>query len=496
MTKNPKKCNRPSDSSKIDFSDVKSLPSPPQVAMKILDLENDPNATVDDVAGIIQCDPAISSQILKFCNSPVAGLRHEITNIPQAVMLIGMRTAKMIGLTFSLIKNKTNESLSENFDIDRYWQNAVACGVAAKRLAALSNKDLETAFASGVLSRLGLLVLRQMDPEGVQKITLSATNDAEIQQQIKAHYGYTIYGLSALVLENWQFPEGLVKAISDSDNPSGSDDGFGDLLATSRKLADLFTESEYRDSIDSCRESFNKYFETFGSIEPQLDEVCEEITDAWKEYLEMMDIEVPEVRSLWEIENEAKQVLARLSMQLQQENMEISMQNRKLQSVSNTDQLTGLSNRRSFEEKATEEVDRAVRNARSLGLIVIDIDFFKQVNDTKGHLAGDEILKQIGKCLDKNIRKYDYLFRYGGEEFVLLVPDCRFPDVCMIAERLRESVEALEVPFENEILQVTISLGVSYMLPGEKSCWKDMFADADARLYQAKDNGRNQVCAP
>ena len=172
------------------------------------------------------------------------------------------------------------------------------------------------------------------------------------------------------------------------------------------------------------------------------------------------------------------------------------MQNRKLQSVSNTDQLTGLSNRRSFEEKATEEVDRAVRNARSLGLIVIDIDFFKQVNDTKGHLAGDEILKQIGKCLDKNIRKYDYLFRYGGEEFVLLVPDCRFPDVCMIAERLRESVEALEVPFENEILQVTISLGVSYMLPGEKSCWKDMFADADARLYQAKDNGRNQVCAP
>lgn len=163
-----------------------------------------------------------------------------------------------------------------------------------------------------------------------------------------------------------------------------------------------------------------------------------------------------------------------------------------------TDSLTGISNRRFFERRLKEEVERWRRSGSSLCCVVADIDHFKNVNDRFGHQIGDVVLRRVAQELGKVLRSSDVLARYGGEEFVLLLPETSVPVATEIAERLREDISVME--FEEKILknfQVTVSLGLASLMleddengatPGD---W--LFRQADNALYQAKNGGRNRV---
>lgn len=163
-----------------------------------------------------------------------------------------------------------------------------------------------------------------------------------------------------------------------------------------------------------------------------------------------------------------------------------------------TDSLTGISNRRFFERRLGEEVERWRRTGASLCCVVADIDHFKRVNDRFGHQIGDVILRRVAQELGKVLRSSDVLARYGGEEFVLLLPDTPMPVVVEIAERLREDVSSLV--FDEKILenfQVTVSLGLASLVNqgdiDESSPGGWLFQQADNALYQAKNSGRNRV---
>jgi diguanylate cyclase (GGDEF)-like protein len=163
-----------------------------------------------------------------------------------------------------------------------------------------------------------------------------------------------------------------------------------------------------------------------------------------------------------------------------------------------TDSLTGLYNRRHFNKLADDEINRAIRYSRPLSVMMIDIDFFKRVNDTYGHINGDEVLKAIACIAKDKLRVTDMLARYGGEEFVVLLPETAGQDAVTVAERLRSQIESATVEGDNCHIKVTASFGVSDCLERQKGkpqekLLTDFIAGADHALYASKNAGRNRV---
>jgi diguanylate cyclase (GGDEF)-like protein len=161
------------------------------------------------------------------------------------------------------------------------------------------------------------------------------------------------------------------------------------------------------------------------------------------------------------------------------------------------DTKTGLLNAATWEREATAEVERAVRIGAPLAVALVDIDHFKRVNDTYGHLVGDKVLRAVVDGLRSQLRGYDLAGRFGGEEFIILLPQARDTDAHNVAERLRQYVASLEIPIDDEpdcaiFVRLTISVGVA-ALDGEQRELTDLMAAADAAMYYAKETGRNKT---
>jgi diguanylate cyclase (GGDEF)-like protein len=157
------------------------------------------------------------------------------------------------------------------------------------------------------------------------------------------------------------------------------------------------------------------------------------------------------------------------------------------------DPLSGLYNRRYMEETLGRETHRAMRNQSSMGIILIDLDYFKDINDTYGHSAGDLLLQELGACLKTSIRKSDIACRFGGDEFVLILPDSPLEDTLQRAEDIRQLVMRITLEQNGTLIRgLTASLGVS-IYPQHGSSGDELLKNADDALYSAKSSGRNQV---
>ena len=169
----------------------------------------------------------------------------------------------------------------------------------------------------------------------------------------------------------------------------------------------------------------------------------------------------------------------------------------KLVSDARTDSKTGLLNAATWERESAAEVLRAVRTQSPLAIAMVDIDKFKVINDTYGHLVGDQVLKEIANTLNTLLRDYDLAGRFGGEEFSLLLPQTRAVDAFRIAERVRANIASLSIiapgATGGERVQVTVSVGVAALDAGSKRELSELMAAADAALYRAKAGGRDQV---
>jgi diguanylate cyclase (GGDEF)-like protein len=157
------------------------------------------------------------------------------------------------------------------------------------------------------------------------------------------------------------------------------------------------------------------------------------------------------------------------------------------------DPLTRLYNRRYLQESLEKELDRAQRKQQFIGIIMIDIDHFKNFNDAYGHSVGDLVLKEVGNYLLSQIRQYDLACRYGGEELVIVMPDVAIGDTVMRAEEIRAGIKQLKLEYdEQELESITVSIGVS-CFPDDGITSEQLIQAADKALYQAKEQGRDRV---
>ena len=182
---------------------------------------------------------------------------------------------------------------------------------------------------------------------------------------------------------------------------------------------------------------------------------------------------------------ERNEQITQLSKQLAEANVAMSQ-------MSRLDSMTKLLNRQAWEEAITLEQERSMRYGRSYAVIMIDIDHFKQFNDSMGHPAGDECLCGVARCIDQTTRVIDMVGRYGGEEFIILAPETGLDGAKVLGERIRGAIWELGLPHpaSKTAERVTVSVGVAVR---PSAPWSDVVKEADEALYAAKDGGRNQV---
>ena len=181
---------------------------------------------------------------------------------------------------------------------------------------------------------------------------------------------------------------------------------------------------------------------------------------------------------------------------LEESKEKLAEANRTLQKLSSLDGLTGIANRRNFDETLNKEWNRAMRSEKSIGLLMLDIDFFKFYNDHYGHQGGDDCLKKVAKGLDSAIhRETDFLARYGGEEFSGILPDTDLNGSVKVAEEMRLAIKDLRIEHAKSTVSdlVSVSIGISAIIPQQGTDPKILIGAADQALYKAKEDGRDRV---
>jgi diguanylate cyclase (GGDEF)-like protein len=185
--------------------------------------------------------------------------------------------------------------------------------------------------------------------------------------------------------------------------------------------------------------------------------------------------------------------LEELNKQLSHKNVQLNEVMKNLHVNAMTDPLTGLANRRHMTEKIHEEINRFSRTERLFSLILADVDYFKKINDDFGHECGDYILKSVAETMRANIRKHDSLARWGGEEFLFLLPETNLEGSLIIAEKLRKIVEESKIFYEDNKINITMTFGVASF--SQSNGMDGSIKKADIALYKGKERGRNCVVA-
>src|SRR5439155_4071661 len=174
---------------------------------------------------------------------------------------------------------------------------------------------------------------------------------------------------------------------------------------------------------------------------------------------------------------------------------ELMESNKRLEMLSITDGLTKLYNHRHFQDELARAFEESQRYQRPLSLAIVDLDFFKKINDTHGHAVGDEVLKAVSRIFQESIRSTDLAARYGGEEFTVMMPETEIDDALTFAEKIRSMVESSPIATQAGLLQATVSIGVATVPQSKIHTAKELIVAADNALYRAKKSGRNQVQA-
>ena len=491
-----------------DFISEKiKLPSPPAVAIKILQAVRNDDNSFDELASIIMTDPALTARVLKIANSQLYGNRGNIESLQQATSLIGTNALRNIALSFVIV-DQFSESPQESFDIEFFWRRAVTSAVAAEVLASeLQQKDKDL-FISALLQDIGVLLLflaapvKYSEMRDEKRITKKATHALE-----KDYFGCNHAEVGGLLLESWNLPKSIVLPIKHHHSAADCEkySETANILRLSGMISAIFTgyhgSSKAIDFQQELIENFNWPVEKTVSV---IDLVGEKAV----ELLDLFGIDPGETKPLSVIMQDVIDELGRLNLSYEQMVLELKQAkdnaeqlarelktaNDSLRKLAYRDGLTGLYNHRYFQEVLEAELDRTNRYKNPLSLLFIDIDFFKKVNDTYGHIIGDQVLQEISQQLTKLVRKCDLVSRYGGEEFTVIMPETTLSSARTMAQRLRRGIEQHKIQLKDNSISVTISIGlICTELLSEEQHRSVIIDMGDQALYQAKRKGRNTV---
>ena len=467
-----------------------TLPTLPSVAIKVLQLCQEDDLSFTKISDIISNDPALTVKVLKMVNSPVYGLRHEVVKLSQALGLLGVNAVRGLVLSFSL--PRSNPTGNKGAGLRNYWRRSVISALAAREICrSANNPQQEEVFLGALLQDIGMLALARVAGDRYEELLSIAGGDHDKAAMLeKEEIGADHVEVGAWLLQRWRVPEAIVEMVSGSHNPNLIPAEAKENLhfavkavAISGRFADIWVQGDPVAANVTLRQQSEAIF---GSGQLDIEGICKRLLAA-----------IPEVASLFEVQLDAQEMAAVLEEA--QEALAIAMaelesSTASLRQEAQRDYLTGLPNRGQLESQIAKEFGDALSLSQNLGLIFADVDHFKKVNDTHGHSSGDAVLQSIAQCLESAMRRREYVGRFGGEEFIVLLPGASKNEIQIAAERLRVRIEECDHPIGNgKSLKVTISLGCASFDALRHVRPKDLVDEADQALYAAKRSGRNRV---
>ncbi len=493
----------------------KHLPTIPAVALEVLRLSRDEDVNLRDIAEVLSRDVALSGRLLKVVNSAFYGLPRKIASVNQAVVVLGLASVKTLALGFSLAGNISEKHGSDG-KLEGFWKRSLLVAVAARTFAERKLPILrEEAFTTGLLADVGTLAMSEAFGEQYDEFFIQpGQNHVDTVQNERELFDLDHQAIGRLMAESWQLPELLTIPVAHHHYPEGVGDvdpmvaDLVKIVYAANLCAEIFCGNTSQEMIDRFRQAAEKYLEM-----PW--EACEQMLETFHKDAEevgrLLDIKLPETTSFAKIVQDAAEELTRLTLQtqqqahtIQQENVrnasrlhELEESNRQLAQKVNHDALTGVYNRRFMEAFLEREIARGSRFRRPLALLFADIDYFKKINDTLGHQVGDEVLTQVGRILKASIRDSDCVCRYGGEEFVVILPETDLWGATQLAEKIRKLIADWKFHSDSQPkgLRITVSIGVAAMNPNRPLEKEMLIQMADQSVYTAKKEGRNCVCA-
>ncbi len=467
-----------------------TLPTLPSVAVQVLQLCQEEDLNFNRISEAIGKDPALSVKVLKMVNSPLYGLRHEVVKLSQALGLLGVNAVRGLVLSFSLPRpaGKGNKKGC----LGNYWQRSVISAIAAQEICRDTGiKQREEAFLGALLQDIGMLAMARVLGDRYEELLAAAGGDhGKLAQLERDEIGADHVEVGTWLLNRWRVPASLIAMVEGSHDP-GNIQGevsietrlSAKVVAISGHFADIWV---HPDALAS-RAELQKWNEAlFGSGPLNIERICRH-----------MLISIPQVASMLEVQLDAQEMAAVLEEA--QEALVVAMAERESNNASlmqeaQKDHLTGVSNRSQLESQLAKEFEIAISRQERLGVIFADVDRFKMVNDTYGHSAGDSVLQSIARNLSIGLRKRDLVGRFGGEEFVILLPGAGETELQIVAERVRARIDACDHPIgDGRGIKATISLGCATFNARRHLHSKDLIDEADRAMYEAKQAGRNRV---
>jgi diguanylate cyclase (GGDEF)-like protein len=482
-----------------------NLPSPPGIAIRIVELGRDPNVDLTALARLLSKDPALASRVLRASNSALYGQRRRSDNLRQAMVVIGLNATMTLALSFSLGELLNNESNSQR-GVNRYWRRALISATAGRLISEMHHlPEHEETFLAALLQDIGVLAFDAAIPDEYRPILSQAEDHDGLLQLERERLGSDHGEAGSWLMRHWKLPERIADVASAVHDPLSTripaeSRLFVKCVAVAGKVADLFLDDDREATTDRLARSASRLIGLEGA---NLQGLIARVSEVLPEVATLYDTEIISPRQATGVTDQAREILAARNLQLIQQMetqhervQEMESATRHLRESVNRDALTGLHNRRRFDEVLETEFMLSSENGWPVTIAFIDLDHFKAVNDTHGHLAGDAVLAGVARVLTTHLRKRDFIMRYGGDEFVAILPGTGIEAARGVFERVRQAV--LETRLEGShgtFFNITASIGLASHMDGSRRAGSalDLVRAADRALYEAKGGGRDRI---
>jgi diguanylate cyclase (GGDEF)-like protein len=480
-----------------------NLPSPPQVALRIIELGKDPEIDMGKIAKALSLDSALATKILRMANSPLYVQRRKSENLRQALLILGLNATMTLALSFSLVKN-LRTAKPNGIDHPLYWRRALLAATSARALAdAMHHPLAEEIFLAALLQDVGILALDQAVPDLYQLSAAAQRDHAALAELERARLKTDHAEVGGWLLRLWNLPDRLLLAISRSHrlDPTPTTDTnvvFERCVALSGPVAELFLQSaaehqfaatalQIERSLGLDKMAFGQVLATVGAMIPETEALFE---------IDALASEHPDL-----IIERARDVLLLRSLNALRELSDVrdiagsnGSRTLELEEETRRDPLTGVYKRAYFDHILQREFDKAAAHPGSLSLLVADLDNLAAINDCFGQPAGDRILQATARLLRTQCRDADCIARLGGQDFAVLMPTTDAATARGICDQIVSAFEDAEHLVGSENARVTISIGCASLGSGTKFATAGEFLKAAIRaLQQAKAQGRSRT---
>jgi diguanylate cyclase (GGDEF)-like protein len=472
-----------------------NLPTLPGMALKIIEAYQKSEPDIQKIGDLLTADPPLTAKILKIVNSCFYSLPTKITSVHHAIKLLGSKAIKNLALSFTLIKT-FQSSEHTLIDYKRFWKNSLVGATATKLLSEKLEPGLVVdAFILGLLQDIGILMLGYCMPREYALVLNEVGKTVNIPPQTEAQVvGINHQEIGEYLTKSWGLPNTFYLPIGYHHIPDQLPSAQSSVIKLTRFLhlsslfIDLLSKHNRALSLWKLKETVEDFgYATQIDVNEIWDEICEQI----QQIFPVFDIEVDQDEYLKIIED-ARAELSTLSVEMIHNSVQQSKEVETLKQQVVRDGMTQLFNHQHFRQLLQSEIARAERYKRPLSLIFGDIDHFKAINDSFGHLAGDRVIKALATKLRRETRDSDHAARYGGEEFAVILTEATTEGAKVIAERLRSEIESMEISYEGQSISVRLSFGIAGMSDTKKATIDELIGRADKALYQAKEQGGNR----